>query len=194
MIKVKDCEKAEVFHSLINPGKPIPIRITTLTGITDEDVLDSPTFHTIGKAIEKFVDNNVIVAHNGSFDAGFLSKEFSNCGISKKLVYFDTLALARKAYPALKSHKLSSLISYLGIATTQSHRALDDAEQTYELFKVIYAHYCTPYAQAVASCCTPIIDYQIETGDALPLQGKHLVLMGDFTFSMKAAKKLITLA
>lgn len=194
MFRIRDGNVVDTLHSLIYPEKPIPTRITNLTGISDADVETAPKFQDIAQKIADFIQDDMLVAHNGSFDAGFLEKEFSNCGIKKNLLYFDTLQLARKAYPKLENHKLETLVAFLNLAESQSHRALDDAEQTWKLFQAIYEQYNTPLARAVANCCSPMTDYQLSLNAPKPLDGKHFVLMGDYTFSLSAAKKLIDIA
>ena len=190
MIKVVGGNIVEEFSSLINPGKPIPARITSLTGISDDNIKDAPIFSDIAVKIDEFIGSSLILAHNAPFDAGFISNELAVCNITKQLVYFDTLALARKAYPSLPSHKLSAMATYLQLSDSQNHRALDDARLALNLFLSIKESYSTPLAQAVFKCCSPIIDYTFNEPDEKPLDGKHICFAGDFTFSQSAAKKL----
>jgi len=46
-VKFDDQRELGRFGSLVRPGRPIPIQVTQLTGITDHDVLDAPPFSAL---------------------------------------------------------------------------------------------------------------------------------------------------
>ena len=153
MLKIEEGKEVGSFSSFINPGTPIPTHITTLTGITDSDVQSAPTFEELADSIVSFVGTDIIVGHNVPFDIGFVSSELMRCGIYQCFERFDTLTLARKTLPALKSHKLSNLIEYLGFCKTQSHRALDDARWTLKVLTTIQGWYKVPSLDDVIHSC-----------------------------------------
>lgn len=154
MIKVTDGKETDTFSSFINPGSPIPPHITTLTGITDDDVSSAPFFDEIANEIVSFMGEAIIVGHNVQFDIGFMQSEFIHCSIRKDFEYLDTLALARKAFPNLKSHKLSNLIAHLGFKENQSHRALDDARWTFKVLSSLREFYvASPKQQRKIEIC-----------------------------------------
>lgn len=153
MIKVEDGKEVAIFSSFINPGTPIPTHITNLTGITDADVQSAPHFDEIANEIVAFMGDAILVGHNVQFDIGFMRSEFMHCCIRKDFHYVDTLFLARKAFPALKSHKLSNLIVHLGFEETQSHRALDDARWTLKVLTTICDRYVTPSLDDTIKAC-----------------------------------------
>ena len=68
------------YETLINPEMLIPRSITTLTGITNEMVADAPKFHEVAKDIWDWTEGRVFVAHNASFDYGFIREHFSRLG------------------------------------------------------------------------------------------------------------------
>ena len=75
-VKVEDGKITDKFSTFVNPKRPIPFRITELTSITDEMVIDSPDIETILPQFIEFIGDAVLVAHNASFDVGFIEQ---NC-------------------------------------------------------------------------------------------------------------------
>lgn len=126
MVRYVDEKEEAVYTTLVNPLEPIPPRITKLTGISDADVADAPTMKTVIHDIQEFIGDLPIVAHNASFDVGFLLANYECRQIYCHIRYIDTLALARKAFPDLPNHKLETLIREFHLAEAQTHRALDD--------------------------------------------------------------------
>lgn len=129
------------FSSLVKPSRPIPPFITSLTGITPAMVADADPIATV---LERFMEwsslgaerSPVLVAHNASFDVGFLRRAARACSRPWPRVHVvDTLALARLALPRplVRNHKLGTIASYFGTATVPEHRALGDARATAEI-------------------------------------------------------------
>ncbi len=131
LVKVSNLKVTNTYHSLINPGRDIPYYITQLTGITNEDVYDAPFFEDIVNEIEEFIGEDILTAHNFSFDSSFLRKEFHYCGKEKPYdLNLCTLKLARRLYPNLSSKSLHSVSKHLRLTNKSEHRALGDAEIT----------------------------------------------------------------
>jgi DNA polymerase III epsilon subunit family exonuclease len=80
IVKVKNLKISEKFTTLINPGCDIPYFITQFTGISNNDVIYSPSFYNTAQEIEEFIGNSIISGHNLSFDEGFLRYEFIRNG------------------------------------------------------------------------------------------------------------------
>lgn len=133
-IKVIDGEISETLCSFVNPGYAIPRRITALTGITTKDIQGAPSPAAIALQVRDFISDLPLIAHNASFDLKFLEAAYRQAGISASISYVDTLALARRAFPGMENHKLSTLIKCLNLSTDeQSHRAIDDVLCTHKL-------------------------------------------------------------
>lgn len=128
------------FQSLINPEKGIPMGITSLTGISNEMVVDAPKFYEVAKEIYQMLEGNIFVAHNVNFDYSFLKKEFQELGGSLNLKKLCTVRLSRKVFPGLKSYSLGRLCDHLNIANYARHRAMGDARATAELMDLILAN------------------------------------------------------
>lgn len=135
IIKIEDRSITDKYSNFIHPGCPIPYNITALTGIDDDDVLDAPSFDDIAYDILDFLEGSVIVAHNVSFDVGFLTQEFARSGITNfRPVQVCTVKLARRLFPELRSRKLGSVCKYLRIKNEDEHRAQSDARATARIF------------------------------------------------------------
>lgn len=125
------------FDTLINPEKKIPLSITSLTGITNEMVEQSPKFYDVAKEIVEILEGTTFVAHNVFFDFNFIKKEFADLGYDFNMPKLCTVKLARKYIPGHKSYSLGRVCEDLGIRIEGRHRALGDANATVELFKLI---------------------------------------------------------
>ena len=135
IVRIKNGEILETFQSFINPGTLIPYYITSLTGITNDDVHDAPFFEDLTSQIIDFIGNSILVAHNMPFDYSFLQNEFMRADVLiPKNETLCTLKLARKLYPELKSKSLGNLVQHFGIRHKNIHRALGDAMVTAKLF------------------------------------------------------------
>ena len=80
IVKTDGQKIIDQFSTLINPERNIPLRITYLTGITNEMVAEAPKFYEVAKKIVEFTEGSVFVAHNVFFDYQFLQREFSDLG------------------------------------------------------------------------------------------------------------------
>ncbi len=133
-VKIKNREIVDRFQTFVNPERPIPPRITELTGITDDMVKDAPL---AGEALKNFFDfasESVLVAHNASFDTGFMKQGAKDYGYDYHFAHLDTLELARCTVEGLKNYKLDTLTKHFQVKLTNHHRAIDDAVATGEVF------------------------------------------------------------
>jgi len=129
MVKFKDGKAVGTYYSLIRPPA-LYIRpdFTEIHGLTVDDVKDAPTFTDLwDSAIKPFIGSFPLAAHNAPFDMGVLCAvlEWYELEIPA-LPYFCTCSLARRTWPELNSHSLTSLAENFGIVYN-AHNALDDA-------------------------------------------------------------------
>ena len=137
IMKVKNGEVIDEFEIFVNPEKPIPQRVVEVTNITDEMVKDAETIDKVFPKILEFVGDSIIVAHNASFDVGFLKHNAKLLGYEFNNTYIDTLLLAKDLFPDLKKYKLGKIADSLGIEVDVAHRALADVDTTVKVFNVM---------------------------------------------------------
>ncbi len=133
-IKIKNGEIVDRYSQLINPERPISEFITKLTGINDMMVKEKPTIENVILEFKEFIGEDVLVAHNASFDVGFIRENMKKKGLDLSNPVLDTLELSRSVFPDLKSHKLNIVAKHLGIKLENHHRAVDDASATADIF------------------------------------------------------------
>ena len=134
-VKVADGKIIDRFSIFVNPQRPISAEITKLTGITDDMVKDAPTIENVLPEFLKFCEDTVLVAHNASFDTGFIRIAAERAGLGElHHTIVDTLELARALLPELNKHKLDIVCEHLGVTLNGHHRAVNDAEATAEVF------------------------------------------------------------
>lgn len=122
------------YSTFINPEIPIPFEIEKLTGIRDEMVMDSPTIDVILPQFLEFCRGCILVAHNASFDVGFITKKAEFLGIDTDFTVVDTVSIARVLLTDLSKYKLNHVAKALNISLENHHRAVDDAGATAEIF------------------------------------------------------------
>ncbi|MEZ3434306.1 MAG: PolC-type DNA polymerase III [Lachnospiraceae bacterium] len=133
-VKVVNGVITDNYSTFVNPGVPIPFDITKLTSITDQMVMDSPDIETILPEFLSFVGDAVLVAHNASFDVGFIEQNCRYQDITPDFTSVDTVALARILLPTLAKFKLNVVAKALNISQEHHHRAVDDARVTAEIY------------------------------------------------------------
>ncbi len=133
-VKVENGVIRDHYSTFVNPGVPIPFQITQLTSITDQMVMGSPDIETVLPEFLEFVGDAVLVAHNASFDVGFIEQNCRYQDIEPDFTSVDTVALARILLPTLSKFKLNVVAKALNISQEHHHRAVDDARVTAEIF------------------------------------------------------------
>jgi DNA polymerase III subunit epsilon len=129
-----------VLHSLVNPGRPIPERITALTGITDRMVRQAPTFSALAPLVREALDDRVFVAHNATFDWSFISAELARTGEpAPETPQLCTVRLARRVLPFLPRRSLDHVTAHYGVHVTGRHRADGDAVATAAVLRRLLA-------------------------------------------------------
>ncbi|WP_130807040.1 PolC-type DNA polymerase III [Senegalia massiliensis] len=132
-VRIKNGEILDTFSELVNPEKEIPQKVIELTGITNDMVKDKETIDKILPKFQDFIGEAVLVAHNASFDMGFINKKFEKINVTLSNPVLDTLQFSRELYSHLKSHKLNKIAKYLNISLENHHRAVDDSKATAEI-------------------------------------------------------------
>ena len=124
----------EKWSTLINPECYISPYFISISGITNEMVANAPKFHEVAKKIIELTDGKIFVAHNVSFDYGFIKDEFAGLGYQYKRETLCTVRLSRKLMPGKLSYSLGLLCESIGIQVENRHRAEGDVDATVKLF------------------------------------------------------------
>jgi len=122
----------KVFHEYLNPeGREVHPDALRVHGISNEQLLDKPTFNDIFEKFLEFFSQGNLVAHNANFDMGFLNAELARLNkppLPQSRVV-DTLQMARRKHPGAQN-SLDALCSRYGIDNShrEKHGALLDSE------------------------------------------------------------------
>ncbi|HEX8585899.1 MAG TPA: DNA polymerase III subunit epsilon [Allosphingosinicella sp.] len=128
---VNKVETGRTFHAYFNPRRSMPAGAEAVHGLSDAFLSDKPLFDHLAEDLLDFLGDCPLIAHNASFDFGFLNHELAQCG--RPLVCMtrmvDTLAIARTRHPGAK-HSLDALCSRYGVdrSVRIKHGALIDAQ------------------------------------------------------------------
>jgi DNA polymerase-3 subunit epsilon len=129
-LRIVDGTVVERYVTLINCGVRIPIFVTSLTGISQRMVDSAPPVAQVLPQLLDFIGDDMLAAHNASFDARFLLAESQRQGLSPRhRGLICSLKLARRMLPGHTSYKLGGLAHALNITYRgAAHRAEADAE------------------------------------------------------------------
>lgn len=133
-------EETEHFHTLVDPGQPIPYFIQRMTGITDKMVANAPRFSAVASRIASLLKGRIFIAHNVNFDYSFVKAHLNEEGYDLDCRKLCTVRLGRKIFPGLPSYSLGNLCPSLGITIRDQHRAGGDTEATLALFRLMQQH------------------------------------------------------
>lgn len=127
----------ETFHAYFNPERPMAAAAQAVHGLSDAFLADKPLFPARAEELLVFLGDAPLVAHNASFDFGFLNAELARCGRAgiDRARMIDTVALARVRHPGAKL-SLDALCTRYGI--DRSHRTLHGALLDAELLAQVY--------------------------------------------------------
>lgn len=133
-------DEAGMFHTMVNPERDIPVEAKQIHRITEADLVNAPTIMTALPQFLEFAQGTVLLAHNASFDFGFLQTEKEFCwGYIELPECLCTLQLSRTLFPQEFRHNLDALCQRFGIVPPAvRHRARTDVLLTCQaLLKMI---------------------------------------------------------
>lgn len=130
-------ETGRHFHAYFNPDRHMPSEAEAVHGLSAIFLSDKPRFMERAEELLEFLGDAPLVAHNASFDFGFLNHELGLCGragvCNSRMV--DTLVIARGRHPGAK-HSLDALCSRFGV--DRSHRVKHGALLDAQLLAQVY--------------------------------------------------------
>ena len=150
------------FEELIDPGEKLLKKIVELTNITDEMLIGKPKINEVLPKFHDFIKDSCLVAHNATFDIGFLYENFKRLGIDyETFPVIDTLNLSRYFYndkykeinharyyitdngkiPELKRFNLKALTRFFKVTLDSHHRATHDAYALSEVFLMMLQNF-----------------------------------------------------
>ena len=181
-------EVKESFNTFVNPGMPIPAKITELTGITDAMVADAPSE---AEGLQKFYDFcgdcRVLVAHNAAFDTGFIRAAARRCHMPYEFTAVDTVPLSRALYKGLKNYRLDTVAAYLKLPPFNHHRACDDAA----VLAGIYAHILKDMAEQKIETLQQV-NTSVTGVDPKKSRTHHMILIARNQVGLKNLYKLVS--
>ncbi|MBR7553229.1 helicase C-terminal domain-containing protein [Allobacillus sp. GCM10007491] len=135
IVVIEDGKIIDEYESNIKPNGSIPPFVSQLTGISESDLVDAPTFKEVIPKILPFFDDCFFIAHPVHFDYEFLNQSLVKAGHSPiACAVIDTVELSRVFFPSAPGYRLQDLTNYLNIKHFKPHRALSDAYVTALIF------------------------------------------------------------
>lgn len=126
------------FHAYFNPqGHPVHPEALAIHGLSDDFLADKPSFADTAAELMAFLEDAVLVAHNATFDMGFMNAELKRIGLPLIMAdrVVDTLAIAKRKHP-MGPNSLDALCRRYGIDNSHrtKHGALLDSELLAEVY------------------------------------------------------------
>ncbi len=188
-VRVRNGEVLEEFDTFVNPGIPIPPKITELTGINDDMVRDAPREKEALEAFYAFCGGTtVLVAHNAPFDASFVRAAAGRSGLPYPFTTVDTVTICRALYPTLKNHKLDTVANYLKLPPFNHHRACDDARE----LALIFQHLIKDMKESRGIEAVSGINTLLSGVDTRKVRPYHLIILAKNLTGLKNLYKLIS--
>lgn len=135
IIRVEENRIVDQFQSLINPQTSIDPFIQSMTGITQQDIDNAPSFYKVKNQIKDLLKDTIFVAHNVLFDFMFIKKEFERLEEDFSTKYCCSVKLSKNLYPHFKQHNLDAIIKRFNFSCLNRHRAFDDAKVLWDFYQ-----------------------------------------------------------
>ncbi len=136
IMKIHPDGKEEMYRRLVNPTIPISKEASEITGITDDDVKEMPTFAEIANEVAKFIENCDLAGFNSNkFDLPMLAEELLRTDVDfdlSKRKMIDVQVIFHKK----EQRTLSAAYQfYCDKNLENAHSADADTIATYEVLK-----------------------------------------------------------
>ncbi|WP_298266928.1 exonuclease domain-containing protein [Geobacter sp.] len=126
---------ADIFNTLVNPGRPIPPESVKIHHIEDHMVAGAPSMNEVYPKFVEYVGDSVLVAHNAAFDKKCLDMAAAEAGLPQiDNPILDTLFLSYGIHEGTEGHSLDAMAERMGITVEGRHSSLGDARATAHVF------------------------------------------------------------
>jgi len=112
-VAIEGGDLMDEFSTLIQAPRAIPFSASQIHGITDEMLIGQPTPEEVFPALDAFIRDSILVAHNAQFDLAFLRREYELLGIRFSQRHICTLEMSRNRFPHLRNHKLETVYRHI---------------------------------------------------------------------------------
>ena len=187
-VKIRGGEILDRMDIFVDPECKIPEEITTLTSITDDMVKGAPKEKEAVERFLKFADGCMLIAHNASFDIGFIRVAAERHSIPFENSFLDTVGLSKYVNPELKNHKLDTIVKHYKIGDFHHHRAEDDAEVLARIFIIMLERLKSEGVDSFER----MVEAMGEDVDPLKLRPCHMVIFAKNKEGLKNLYKLIS--
>jgi DNA polymerase-3 subunit alpha (Gram-positive type) len=188
-VRIVNGEIKDSFDTFVNPGRPIPAKITELTSITDEMVKDAPNEE---QALRSFFDfcgeNAVLIAHNADFDTSFIRTAALRNGMEFNNTYIDTIPMCRSLLKGIKNYKLDTVAKFLKLEDFHHHRACDDAAILAKIFLCLLQR----TTEDTGAKSISEINTSLAGGDVKKIKSYHMIILAKNRIGLKNLYKLIS--
>ena len=188
--RINDLEILDTFSEFVDPGKPIPPRITELTGITDDMVRGADTQENVLRRFIEFCgEKPVLIAHNAGFDTSFIRAACERYGIDFEFSVIDTVPMSRSMLPELKKHKLDTVAKALELGEFDHHRAFEDAKMLGRIFIKLASRLINENKIKNIS----EINHCLRNVDPCSLKSYHQIILARNSVGLKNLYKLVSI-
>ena len=141
-VKIEHGSITKRIDILVNPGVALSKKISSLTHITDDMLIDAPKIDEAINQIMDFIGDSILVTHNASFDIAFLNQALIDLGREPiKNGVVDTLTISQYIFPEARAHRLGALCRNMEVEYDEksAHRADYDAKVLAEVWLALLA-------------------------------------------------------
>jgi len=142
IVKIHPNGKKEIKTRRVNPGIPIPPETSAIHGIYDEDVKDEPTFKSLAKSLNQFLNNCDLAGYNSNrFDIPLLAEEFLRAGIDFDVENRSLLDVQNIFHKMEQRTLVAGYKFYCGKDLQNAHSAEADTLATFEIMEAMLDKY-----------------------------------------------------
>lgn len=134
-VKFREHEILETYNTLVDPGSPVPAKVTAITHIRQKDIVGAPKIADVLPTLTAFIGDALLLGHNIDFDLRFFHKQ----GVLTNNSGIDTYELASVLLPTTPRYNLNALMQALNLSPEGNfHRALADAMATARVYMALW--------------------------------------------------------